>query len=501
MRSQQDVDAYGATPKPPLRLEMREVVPVFTKSAAAVFGFAVVLFVAARLWRLSIYSLRPDDIFSLRAARLEWSDLIAMVVKDIVHPPLFYLLLKVWISAGGESQLWLRLFPVLTAMAAIFPFVLLCRELKLRAAETNLALMLMAVNGYLIYYAQEVRMYSLLLFLTLWSLWLFVGFFNAAGGAKKHLSALFIVNLLLVYTQYYGWLVVGMEFAFLLAWKRDKLSGFLLSVAVLILCFTPWAYKVAQVAAERRGLESNIGSFQRPNLIADLTAYYVILTAPLRPLWITFLGLLLLGCSFLLWVSRVRSRTGAEGKGQVIFLQWLLLLSFLPSILSYSMSQIFPQSIWGTRFLIIVAVPYIILVAVAVCQLPRSWVRKISVLFVAGWASLAGFQTVNNSNKNAWELVVNQMIAAEPSQATGIMIYSFGSSDEVILFYLEKASERRFQTKRIKDINDMVGNHFWIALRKSLDPSPQQTLVDNGYRIGKASSYGFSCLFFPVMHP
>jgi hypothetical protein len=229
-----------------------------------------------------------------------------------------------------------------------------------------------------------------------------------------------------------------------------------------------------------------------------LTAYYVILTAPLRPLWITFLGLLLLGCSFLLWVSRVRSRTGAEGKGQVIFLQWLLLLSFLPSILSYSMSQIFPQSIWGTRFLIIVAVPYIILVAVAVCQLPRSWVRKISVLFVAGWASLAGFQTVNNSNKNAWELVVNQMIAAEPSQATGIMIYSFGSSDEVILFYLEKASERRFQTKRIKDINDMVGNHFWIALRKSLDPSPQQTLVDNGYRIGKAYSDGFDGLLFPV---
>ena len=34
----------------------------------------------------------------------------------------------------------------------------------------------MAVNGYLIKYAQEVRMYSLLLFFTVCSLWLFIKF-------------------------------------------------------------------------------------------------------------------------------------------------------------------------------------------------------------------------------------------------------------------------------------------------------------------------------------
>jgi mannosyltransferase len=207
MRAQQ-AEGFGATPKYRLRLELRETVPVFTKSAAAAFGLGVVLFVAARVWRLTIYSLRPDDIFSLRAARLGWTDVIDFVVKDVVHPPLFYLLLKIWIGIGGESQLWLRLFPVLAAVAAIVPFFLLCRELKLRAAEINLALMLMAVNGYLIYYAQEVRMYSLLLFFTLWSLWLFIKFFNAEHSASSYLAVLLGVNLLLVYTQYYGWLIV-----------------------------------------------------------------------------------------------------------------------------------------------------------------------------------------------------------------------------------------------------------------------------------------------------
>ena len=92
------------------------------------------------------------------------------------------------------------------------PFLLLHRELKLRASERHLALALIAVNGYLIYFAQELRMYILALFLTLCSLWLFTRFFNSpAGPVKRHLLALFAVNLLLVYTHYLGWLVVGTE--------------------------------------------------------------------------------------------------------------------------------------------------------------------------------------------------------------------------------------------------------------------------------------------------
>jgi len=353
----------------------------------------------------------------------------------------------------------------------------------------------MAVNGYLIYYAQEVRMYSLLLFFTLCSLWVFVRFFNNTASARKDLLVLFIINLLLVYTQYYGWLVVGMELLSLLAWRREKLASFSASVAVLILCFIPWVYKVAQVAAGR-GLESNIGSFQRPNLVGDFAAYYVILTAPFRPLWVTFMGFVWLGYSFLLWTARVNN--GSEDKREIIFLPWLLLFSFLPSILSFAISQIFPQSIWGTRFLIIVAAPYLILVAVVLYRSHQSWIRQTSLFLAVGWASLGGFQEVNRANKNAWEPVVRQMIAAEQSQARGIPVYTFGSSDEVITFYLEEARDGRFRTIRVKDVADIAGNHFWVALRESLNRSPRQTLISNGYRVGKEYHDGFDGLLFPV---
>src|SRR6185312_14995709 len=128
----------------------------------------------------------------VHAAHHGWAELLRFAAADIIHPPLFYMLLKIWIALGGESLLWLRLLPALFSIAAILPFLLLCRELNLKQAERDLALLLLAVNGYLIKYAQELRMYSLLMFLSVGSLWIFVKFFKAEQGSRKQLGWLFI---------------------------------------------------------------------------------------------------------------------------------------------------------------------------------------------------------------------------------------------------------------------------------------------------------------------
>ncbi|MDQ3665242.1 MAG: hypothetical protein M3410_01370 [Acidobacteriota bacterium] len=93
------------------------------------------VFIGIRLWGLTASCLWFDEVFSVHAARKEWTRLPGFVAADIIHPPLFYVLLKVWISIGGESLFWLRLFPVLTSIAVIIPFYMFCRELRLRSAE------------------------------------------------------------------------------------------------------------------------------------------------------------------------------------------------------------------------------------------------------------------------------------------------------------------------------------------------------------------------------
>src|ERR1044072_2452626 len=79
----------------------------------------VCLYVAARLWRLTAACLWFDELFSVHAARHTWGDLWRFVAADLIHPPLFYALLKLWTAAGGEALQWLRLFPALPATAAL----------------------------------------------------------------------------------------------------------------------------------------------------------------------------------------------------------------------------------------------------------------------------------------------------------------------------------------------------------------------------------------------
>lgn len=457
----------------------------------------IALFVAGRVWRLTTYSLRADEIFSFQVAGLgSWREFLSAVVRDIVHPPLFYALLKIWVRVGGESEFWIRLLPVLTAVLAVWPFFLLCRELKLAGSERNLALLLFAVNAYLIYFSQELRMYSQLLFLTLCSFWLFVKFFNAARSTIWPLVALFAANLLLVYTQYYGWVIVALELMIVLGLRREKSLEFALSVAMLVLCFSPWAYLVTRVAVIRGGLESNIGSFARPHA-ADVIEYYATLNGRFGSVRTMILGQILFAYPILNWVWRLyrKKRTGGEG---VDFTFWSLsLFSLLPVVFCYSVSHVLPQSVWGTRFLIIAAVPYLILVAVAAQRLQPIWLRSATVVLIAGWALYSNFTELDNTGKHAWEPLVYRMIGAETSQGENIMVYAFDSSDETIAFYLKKVNETRFRTKRVFALSDFGGDHFWVA-SNSRDEQPQQFFRDRGYRVGQGFPDGFGALLSPV---
>jgi len=90
---------------------------------ASIFVFYILL----RLWNLTDSCLWFDEIFSVHVAELDWQNLVWLVAQDLIHPPLFYSLLKIWISIGGENLFWLRSFPVFFSVLAFVPFLLLCR--------------------------------------------------------------------------------------------------------------------------------------------------------------------------------------------------------------------------------------------------------------------------------------------------------------------------------------------------------------------------------------
>lgn len=493
------------------------------------FASALLLYAALRLWHLTDSCLWFDEIFSVHAAHHDWRSLIDFAAADLIHPPFFYLLLKLWIATGGDSILWLRLFPALTAIAAALPFFLLCRELKLKSAEINTALLLMAVNGQLIKYAQELRMYSLLLFLSLWSFFFFIRFLNTEAAAKKFPAWLCVVNLLLIYTHYYGWMVIGIELFYVLLWNRQRLRSYAWMIAALTVSFCPWLVLVARASQNSKGLDQNLFGTLRPTLFGALLDY-VTLYEPLyarhinyEPLFLLrfspYALLLLIEAPVLLILWRVVRRSGTKNEEERAAFHWLFVASFLPIAAAFVASQVLPQSVWGTRHLIFIIVPHLMLAAVALHRLALQWLR-VTLLFLIGcWIVFAGALLFTDDRTVyawcAWNSLISEMRKAEPSSDTSINVYAFEDAVAYsIWFALDELHEKRFQVSvvkniqglnedasyflprrfdgvTIKDTNAFKEDHFWLAFRAAswnMEQPPLKTLTDKGYRISERFS-------------
>jgi hypothetical protein len=447
----------------------------------------VCLYAAARLWRLTASCLWFDEIFGVHAARHAWGDLWRFVAADLIHPPLFYALLKLWTSAGGESLLWLRLFPVLTSIAAVVPLLLLARELRLSTRATNAALLVAASNGYLIKYAQEVRMYGLLLLLTLTSLWLFARMLNAAGRARGLLFTLAFVNLLLVYTHYYGWLVVACELIFVALKERDRLWSLLLMACGLALAYVPWVAACVGASARGGGLAQNIGWIQRPGA-RDLVQLFALFNEPFYfrqssadPLYArggALLGLLVVGLPILaLLVGAARGSRGEaedaatlEDEGRVEerphtssvlgradgVVKFLLVFTLLPVTLAFVASYALPQSVWGTRHLVVAYAPYALLAGLALAQLRPLWWRGAALTLLCCWLAAVGALTLLRRDAApvwcAWEGLASSAARDEARDSAVEGINSGGGGAP--------------QAAEVYAFEDLVAYHLWFALER-----------------------------------
>ncbi len=469
----------------------------FNRASLAALAAVVALYVAARLWRLTDSCLWFDEIFGVHAAGHEtWGAMLRFVAADAIHPPFFYALLKVWTTLGGESLAWLRLLPVVISVAGLVPFVLLARELGLGAGETNVALLVLAANGYLIKYAQEVRMYAPLFALGVTSLWLFVRLLNARGrgGVRATLGALSLVNLLLFYTHYYGWLVVAAQLTSLLFTRERRgrlLAPYAASVAALVACFLPWVYAVVRATAvEPQGVRQNLGWIARPTL-ADVASFVTLLSEPfyfrqsnVDPLHTRVgpaLGLLLFVAPVALLLFRqLRRRRDAADSTAVEASDssaveasaptlveatarppvkrgepWSLLLCFVlvPLLLAYALSHLLPLSVWGARHLVFVAAPFALLAGAGLWRLRPKWLRQAALAALVCWFALVG--AVVSTRRDgpfiwcAWEELSAR--AAEGEPAGELKVYTF---EDVVAYHLWFAGARggRFRVEVVKNV-------------------------------------------------
>jgi mannosyltransferase len=465
------------------------------------------VYISVRVWRLTDSCLWFDEIFSVHAAEHSWNSLFWFVAQDLIHPPLSYALLKIWIGIGGESLLWLRLFPVLFSALALFPFIHLCRELKLKSSATLLALGLLAVNGALIKYAQEVRMYAPLLCFSLFSLWLFARFYFRG----KNIWLLTLVNILLIYTHYFGWLVVVSEVSTIFIFQRVKIRHVLLMSGIAAAAFTPWIFAVAKAASAGSDVTQNIGWMARPGLRAvfdfafdAIEPFYFQQSSneATTLLYITIPLLAIIGVAKIIFLLNWKRHEEQRS----FFL--MSIFALVPIVLAFAISWLAPVSIWGARHLIIVFAPMAILIGMFISSVPIKPLRYgliglTLVLFVTAlavrlrspraeyvwcaWEELAQSLPADSPEKLfVFEDLVAYHFWFSTRHQQGLEIFKVGGVPEIAedsAYFLP----RSFGGVRSVGVDEIEGDRVWLAFRNPVwneHAAPLSTMRDRGYSLG-----------------
>jgi mannosyltransferase len=113
-----------------------------------------------RLYHIGANGLWIDEAFSIWMARQPPGEMLQWLVRIDQHPPLYYLLLHVWMRLG-DGEATLRALSALCSTLTIPVIYLLGRCLAGQKVGL-LAALILAVSPFHVHFAQEARMYALL---------------------------------------------------------------------------------------------------------------------------------------------------------------------------------------------------------------------------------------------------------------------------------------------------------------------------------------------------
>jgi uncharacterized membrane protein len=329
---------------------------------------------------LSARSLWFDEAFSWRLILFPFSEMMQRVGQDN-HPPLYFILLKVWATVFGDSPLALRSLSVIFGILSILGIYLFADEAFGDTTDGNrgrgiglLAATFVALSAFQIRYAQEVRMYVLAGALAVFSSWALLRALRPPS--RLHRWLLYgVLALLLAYTHYYALFTLAAQAIFvigfllaredwnLLATCRGAAFRHAVMTAILVtLCWLPWLSVFLQ---QRAQVQENYWTLPASRWHLVLTSYQLFLppaqgeSVPVpRGQQLLVADLCIAG----LWLLRRKARSG----------EWFILSSVLvPVVLALLVSVYDTRILGAARFFLMVHLLLLVGLAALVWRLPR----------------------------------------------------------------------------------------------------------------------------------
>jgi len=203
-----------------------------------------------RVYGLEARGLWLDELVSMKVATRSLAEILTGVGFDRHTPPLYYLVLHGWLQLVPVTELGIRSLSVLVDTCNILCCYLVFSPWLSRRVGISCA-GLYALSPFAIYYAQEGRMYPLVVLLSLLACFLT---WRACSHTRPRGTLLWlaVVAACGLYTHYYFTLLLCLLAcaAIVTLWRRWRaLGAYLGALGVAGLCFVPWIGTMLDLAA------------------------------------------------------------------------------------------------------------------------------------------------------------------------------------------------------------------------------------------------------------
>ncbi len=365
---------------------------VSLRTCAALAAITLVA-LGLRVWRLGDESAWWDEVASLKY--LNAPTLTAFIQgersTDPPMTPVYFAIEYYWSRLAGTAVPSMRLLSVLLGLLTIQMLFALTRKLYGNAAGLTASLFL-ALSLLHIYYSQEIRVYSLVLLLSLVSIYSFIGILEGgrAGWWVVHLAA----NVLLVFTHLFAVQLIAVQGCFLLLCRRPE-KRLMLAWIACHLAIVPLLG--AWVAAINTTTLNQAASWMVKPGLREIVMVWLLFTggrasnenpASHLPsgvsLDIVLAGLLLL---LFLWYSGTLLLRGTKGGAQASSLReksyWLLMVIWLvipPAVLCVVSYMFRPCFVY--RYVLFSSLPVYVLAGAAVTSIRRPHIRAMFVAII-----------------------------------------------------------------------------------------------------------------------
>ena len=306
------------------------------------------LFLVQSFWR--------DEAFTYILAKKSIPEIIYLTSMDF-NPPIYYILVHFWTKIFGSSEIsirsisfvfyWLTLYVVYLFLKNVFNF---------SKVKIIVYVLLTALNPFLIYYAFEARMYSLLAFIAALSFYAFI--------TKK--DKLYLISTLLgLYIHYFMVFTIFVQAVYKYIIHRKK--KFTLSIfknqILLALLFLPW---LLYVSAHKSFLPAYFW-IEKPTIKTILNFLFTTFTGSDKLLGVYFDYGILVSALFLtiIIVGAIKIKKTAK-HNHLLLLLWSTGIPVLLIAVSY-----FIKPVYYPRYFIFCSVGLILLLAVSSEALPR----------------------------------------------------------------------------------------------------------------------------------